>query len=85
MENVPVIDSTGLRALTAVVSDSRKRGVQVLLADLEPRVRDLIMASELGTTFGPGELELSFDEALFVLGPTGEMPTGAHPVPGHRE
>jgi SulP family sulfate permease len=83
MENVPVIDSTGLRALTAVVSDSRKRGVQVLLADLEPRVRDMILASELGTTFGPGELELSFDEALFVLGPTGEMPTGAHPVPGH--
>jgi SulP family sulfate permease len=85
MENVPVIDSTGLRALTAVVSDSRKRGVRVLLADLEPRVRDMIATSALGTTFGPGELELTFDEALFVLGPTGEMPTGAHPVPTPRE
>jgi SulP family sulfate permease len=85
MENVPVIDSTGLRALTAVVSDSRKRGVRVLLADLEPRVRDMIATSALGTTFGPGELELTFDEALFALGPTGEMPTGAHPVTTSRE
>ena len=85
MENVPVIDSTGLRALTAVVSDSRKRGVRVLLADLEPRVRNMIATSALGATFGPGELELTFDEALFVLGPTGEMPTGAHPVPVSRE
>jgi SulP family sulfate permease len=80
MENVPVIDSTGLRALTAVVSDSRKRGVRVLLADLDPHVREAIAESPLGATFGPGELDLSFDEALFALGPTGEMPTGAHPV-----
>ncbi|HET9275778.1 MAG TPA: STAS domain-containing protein, partial [Gemmatimonadales bacterium] len=84
MENVPVIDSTGLRALTAVVSDSRKRGVRVLLADLDPRVRESIAESPLGATFGPGELELSFDEALFVLGPTGEMPTGELPVAARR-
>jgi hypothetical protein len=57
----------------------------VLLADLEPRVRDIIATSALGTTFGPGELELTFDEALFALGPTGEMPTGAHPVTTSRE
>jgi hypothetical protein len=40
----------------------------------------MILASELGTTFGPGELELTFDQALFVLGPTGEMPTGEMPT-----
>ncbi|MGH7562774.1 MAG: SulP family inorganic anion transporter [Gemmatimonadales bacterium] len=80
MENVPVIDSTGLRALTAVVSDSRKRGTRVLLADLELRVREAIAESPLGATFGPGELELTFDQALFVLGPTGEMPTAERPV-----
>ena len=74
MENVPVIDSTGLRALGAVVSDSRKRGVRVLLADLDPRVREAIQDAPLGASFGPGELELTFDQALFVLGPTGEMP-----------
>jgi SulP family sulfate permease len=75
MENVPVIDSTGLRALGAVVSDSRKRGVRVLLADLDPRVREAIRDAPLGASFGPGELELTFDQALFVLGTTGEMPT----------
>jgi SulP family sulfate permease len=80
MENVPVIDSTGLRALGAVVTDSRKRGVRVLLADLDPRVREAIMDAQLGASFGPGELELTFDQALFVLGPTGEMPTGEMPA-----
>ena len=78
MENVPVIDSTGLRALGAVVSQSRKEGIRVLLADLPPRTRETIAQSELGAMFGPGELELSFDQALFALGPTGEMgKTGA--------
>ena len=41
--------------------------------------RETIAASELGAMFGPGELELSFDQALFALGPTGEMgKTGEH-------
>ena len=73
MENVPVIDSTGLRALAAVVAQSRKEGIRVLLADLSPEARRRITVSELGAMFGPGELELSFDEALFALGPTGEL------------
>src|SRR5687767_7082812 len=74
MENVPVIDSTGLRALGAVVSQSRKEGIRVLLADLPPHTRETIAQSELGAMFGPGELELSFDQALFALGPTGDLP-----------
>ncbi|HSE52721.1 MAG TPA: SulP family inorganic anion transporter, partial [Gemmatimonadales bacterium] len=74
MENVPVIDSTGLRALRAVVSQSRKEGIRVLLADLPPYTRETIAESELGAMFGPGELELSFDQALFALGPTGDRP-----------
>ena len=39
MENVPVIDSTGLRALGAVVSQSRKEGIRVLRADLPTHTR----------------------------------------------
>ena len=74
MENVPVIDSTGLRALGAVVSQSRKEGIRVLLADLPAHTRETIAQSELGAMFGPGELELSFDQALFALGPTGDLP-----------
>jgi SulP family sulfate permease len=76
MENVPVIDSTGLRALTAVVQQARKEGIRVLLADLAATTRYRIAASPLGESFAPGELELSFEEALFALGPTGEMPVG---------
>jgi SulP family sulfate permease len=76
MENVPVIDSTGLRALSAVVEQARQQGIRVLLCDLTAATRYRIAASPLGASFGPGELELSFDEALFALGPTGEMPVG---------
>ncbi len=74
MENVPVIDSTGLRALTAVVVQARKEGIRVLLADLTATTRYRIAASPLGQSFGPGELDLSFDEAVFAVGPTGELP-----------
>lgn len=74
MENVPVIDSTGLRALTAVVEQCRKQGTRVLLADLTPETRERIAASPLGMSFGPEELNLTFDQALFALGPTAEMP-----------
>jgi SulP family sulfate permease len=67
MENVPVIDSTGLRALGAVATEPRQRGVRVLLADLDPRVREALTDAQLGASFGPGVLELTFDHALFVL------------------
>jgi SulP family sulfate permease len=73
MENVPVIDSTGLRVLREVVVQCRRDGIRVLLADLPPETRRSIGDSELGALFGPGELSLSFDQALFALGPTGEM------------
>src|ERR1044071_4326793 len=80
MENVPVIDSTGVRALAAVVQQCRREGIRVLLADLKPETRETLAASPLGQSFGPGELTLSFDQALFALGPTGEMPTSELPV-----
>jgi len=77
MENVPVIDSTGLRVLREVVIRCRKDGIRVLLADLPPYTRTTIAEAELGELFGPGELELTFDQALFALGPTGAMPAGS--------
>ena len=77
MENVPVIDSTGLRVLQAVVTQCRRQGIQVYLADLQPEPRAIIRESALGRSFGPGELDLSFDEALFALGPTGERRTAS--------
>jgi len=84
MENVPVIDSTGIRALGAVVQQCRKEGIRVFLADLVPKTRETIADSELGRSFGVGELDLSFDQALFALGPTGEMPTAGAKAEGRK-
>jgi hypothetical protein len=63
-----------LRALAAVVDQARRQGIRVLLCDLTAATRYRIAASPLGASFAPGELELSFDDALFAIGPTGEMP-----------
>ncbi len=76
MENVPVIDSTGLRVLTSVVEQSRRQGIRVYLADLGEETRARIADSPLGETIPPQELLLTFDQVLFALGPTGEMPVG---------
>ncbi len=75
MEDVPVIDSTGLRALTEVIRQSRKEGIRVLLCDLTPAVRTTLRSSEAAALFGPGDLELTFDAALGAVGGTGEHPT----------
>ena len=74
MENVPVIDSTGLRVLTSVVQQCRREGIRVYLADLAEEPRSRIQESPLGETIPPQELTLSFDQVLFALGPTGELP-----------
>jgi sulfate permease, SulP family len=73
MENVPVIDSTGLRVLSAVVTQCRRQGIRVYLADLQEQPRVKIAESVLGRSFDPRELWMSFDQILFALGPTGEM------------
>ncbi len=81
MEDVPVIDSTGLRALAEVVRQSRREGMRVLLCDLTSSVRETIGRSPLGELFGPGELALTFEDALSILGPTGEHHTETNPIP----
>ena len=66
------IASTGLRALGEVVRQCRKEGIQVLLCNLDPRVRETVAASHLSQLFAPSDLSLNFDEALMALGATGE-------------
>ncbi len=75
MADVPVIDSTGLRALGEVVRQTRSEGTQVLLADLQPGPRATILASSMAALFGPGQLELTFEDAIRALGPTADHPT----------
>jgi len=74
MEHVPVIDSTGLRALTEVVRQTRQSGCEVYLTDLAPEPRRVIAESSIAEMLGPGRLELSFDDALELLGPTAQFP-----------
>ncbi len=72
MEHVPVIDSTGLRALGEVIRQARADGIQVLLCDLQPGPRAAIAESPAGDLVGTGALDLSFDDAMAALGPTDE-------------
>lgn len=72
MESVPVIDATGLRALTTAIGNCRKSGVPVLLVGLRAGPRETILASSLASHFSRADLEMTFDEALQALGPTGE-------------
>ncbi len=79
MDDVPVIDSTGLRALAEVVRQCRKEGIQILLCNLDPQVRATVEVSHLSQLFGPSELSLTFDEALMAVGGTGEHRVPAPP------
>ncbi len=72
MEDVPVIDSTGLRALSEVVRQTQMEGVRVMLCDLSPSVRATIAASPLRVALEADGLNLTFDDALLVVGGTGE-------------
>ena len=74
MADVPVMDSTGLRALAEVVRQSRKEGIRIVVCELAPAVRATIRGSTVNALFGPGELDLSFDDALATVGGTGEHP-----------
>jgi hypothetical protein len=51
-----------------------------LLCDLGAAVREAVAASPVGELIGPGELELTFEDALQALGPTGEFRTAEHPA-----
>ena len=56
MEDVPVIDSTGIRAL----------------GGLQPGPRATLLGSPLAALFGPGQLDYRFDDAVEAVGLTGE-------------
>lgn len=75
MADVPVIDSTGLRALGEVIRQARSEGTQVLMADLQAGPKATLSVSPLAALFGPGDFGLTFEQAVGALGPTGDHPT----------
>lgn len=83
MEKVPAMDSTGLRALHATVTQCQRQGITVIFCGLQAQPRATIRRSPLGTEFTDAELSLTFDEAVAAGGRverrmgdrTGEHPT----------
>lgn len=78
MRNVPAIDSTGLRSLTHVVTDSRKDGTQVILAEVMSQPAMAIARHPLGDLLGEDGLVSSLAEAIEAAA---IRVTAEHPVP----
>ena len=76
MERVPAMDSTGLRALQATVTQCRRQGIAVILCDLQPQPKATIRRSPLGELFTEAELSLSFEEAVAAGGRVERRGTG---------
>jgi sulfate permease, SulP family len=64
MRKVPVMDATGLHALSEVVHRSRKDGVLVLLSGVQPQPLATIQRSVLLDEIGEENICPSFEEAL---------------------
>ena len=64
LRDVPVIDSTGLHALSDVVRRFRKDGTRVVLAEVQGKVRRVIERSQLGELLGADAISSTLDEAL---------------------
>ena len=77
MEDVPVIDSTGIRALGEVIRQARSEGTIVLIAELQAGPKATLAGSPLAALFEPGQLDLTFDDAVRTLGQTGEHIAGS--------
>jgi SulP family sulfate permease len=90
LEGVPAMDSTGLRALTALVQQRTKEGIPVFLVGLQDQPRDLIRRSSLADLVGRDRLDLSADEAvemirnygLIITSREAAIPPREPPVPG---
>lgn len=68
MGRVPAMDSTGLRALEATVTQAERQGITVLLCDLQPQPRATIRRGALGARFSEAELGYSFEQAVAAGG-----------------
>jgi sulfate permease, SulP family len=67
LEGVPVMDSTGLRALTVLVERRTREGVPVVLVGLQGQPRELIARSSLAGVVGGGRLDLTPEEGVALV------------------
>ena len=64
MRGVPLMDTSGLQALTALHQRLRARGGRLLLAGLQPQVRGMVQRSGLLDRLGPDSIYWSADQAI---------------------
>jgi SulP family sulfate permease len=65
LEGVPAMDSTGLRALSHLVRVRHREGTTVVLANLQPQPKELVLRSALPGLLGAGgRLDLGVEEAI---------------------
>lgn len=67
LEGVPAMDSTGLRALTTLVTRRVREGVPVFLVGLQDQPRELIARSGLADLVGRERLDLSPEEVIELI------------------
>jgi SulP family sulfate permease len=67
LEGVPLMDSTGLRALTTLVERRTKANVPVFIVGLQPQPRELIFRSPLADLIGRERLDLSPEAAIELI------------------
>ncbi len=64
LKHVPFIDATGLQALESVIDGLHRRGVQVMLTEVNARVRNKLVKMQLASKLGAENLTDSFEVAV---------------------
>ncbi|HEX9165942.1 MAG TPA: STAS domain-containing protein, partial [Gemmatimonadales bacterium] len=67
LEGVPAMDSTGLRALTALVQRRTRENVPVFLVGLQEQPRALILRSSVADLVGRDRLDLSPETVIELI------------------
>lgn len=67
LRDVPVIDSTGVHTLLALIRRSQREGTRVILTELQPLVRRVVERSELGSVLGAENITSSLAETVAAL------------------
>lgn len=64
MRNVPMLDATGLHALTEICKDYKNRGTKVILSGVSPYVKSLLLKGNIDKIIGEENITDHIDKAL---------------------
>jgi SulP family sulfate permease len=66
MRNVPMIDATGIHALTEICSDFEKKGTSVILSEVSPYVNKLLLKAGINKIVGDENIVDHIDKAIEI-------------------